>query len=108
MSKSKIKLLAAAGCSATLLAACGSAAPINPTAAAKYIVNGVLHETGYRVTDMQCPSGVDATVGARFKCHFTGPEGPYTAYVRIVKVKGSQVDFHWKTQPSSWPAPKLF
>ena len=107
MRKSKIKLLAAAGCSVTLLAACGSDPPLNPTATAKYLVNAVVQKTGFRPVDMQCPSGVSATVGGRFKCHFTGPEGPYTAYMRILKVKGQRVDFQFKTQPSSWPAPTL-
>jgi hypothetical protein len=40
-------------------------------------------------------------------CHFTGPEGPYTAYLRIVKVEGRHVAFQLDTQPLSWPAPKL-
>lgn len=94
-------------CSTTLLSACGGRRHIDPSSTAKYIVDVVFQQTGFRPVDVRCPSGVPATTGGRFECHFTGPEGPYTAYLRIVKVQGSQAAFRLKTQPSSWPAPKL-
>ncbi len=79
---------------------------IDPGGTATYIGNVVFRQTGFRATDIRCPSG-PATVGRRFNCHFTGPEGPYTAYLKIVSVHGRRVVFNLKTQPSSWPAPKL-
>jgi Domain of unknown function (DUF4333) len=42
---------------------------------------------------VKCPSGVDAKVGEEFECHFTGPEGPYTAHVKITSVNGQDVGF---------------
>ena len=103
----KIKRLAVLGGSVALLAGCGGQSIINPAMAAKYITQGILNKTGYRPVDVACPSGVPATAGGRFNCHFTGPEGPYTAYVRILSVHGRSVNFKWKSQPSSWPAPTV-
>lgn len=60
----------------------------------------VVKHTGYRPTDMSCPAGIPAEVGTRFQCHFSGPEGPYTAYVRILSVDGERVVDHIVTRPS--------
>jgi len=64
-----------------------------PEAAAQTIVNVVSEATGFVPTDVTCPSGVDAVVGQQFECAFTGPEGPYTAYMEINKVDGTYVEF---------------
>jgi hypothetical protein len=101
------RLLAAITCGVTLLSACGGRTAIDPAATAKYIGDVVFQQTGFRPVDVRCPSGIRAAAGGRFNCHFTGPEGPYTAYLRIVKVQGHRAAFQLKTQPSSWPAPTL-
>jgi hypothetical protein len=74
---------------------------IRPEGAAQSVVDLVSSQTKFRPSDVKCPSGVDATVGGEFQCHFTGPEGvDYTAYMRITKVEGESVDFDIKTRPS--------
>jgi hypothetical protein len=104
-----VKRLGPIGCCAALLSACGGAghSEIDPTGTANYIDNVVFQQTGFRATDIRCPTGISATAGGRFNCHFTGPEGPYTAYLRIISVHGRRVDYRLKTQPSRWPPPKL-
>ena len=104
---SLFKRLAPVVCCAALVSACGSHASIDPSATADYVEGFVYQHTGFRATDVRCPSGVPASAGGRFNCHFTGPEGPYTAYLRIVNVHGRQVNYRLKTQPSSWSPPKL-
>ncbi len=64
-----------------------------PEAAAQTVVNVVSDATGFVPTDVTCPAGVDAVVGQQFECAFTGPEGPYTAYMEINKVNGTYVEF---------------
>ena len=74
------------------LAACGGSVILaKPTAAtvSKFIFN----HTGFRPHDVTCPSGVPAKIGGRFKCHFTGPDGKYTAYMVIKSVKGTRVEY---------------
>lgn len=66
---------------------------IVPEAAAQTVVNVVSESTGFTPTDVTCPSGVEATVGGQFECQFTGPEGPYTAYMQISKVDGTYVEY---------------
>jgi hypothetical protein len=105
--RSVLKRLLPVAAGVALLSACGSQHAIDPGATASYVGDVVFQQTGFRPVDIRCPSGIAATAGARLKCHFTGPEGPYTAYLRIVKVKGRHVAFQLDTQPSSWPAPKL-
>ena len=100
-----LKWLAPIACCVTLLSACGGSASIDPGATAHYVEDFVFQHTGFRATDVTCPSGIPARAGGRFNCHFTGPEGPYTAYMRILNVKGRRVLFGVKTQPSSWPPP---
>lgn len=101
------KRLAAIACSVTFVSACGGHPAIDPAATANYISDVVFHQTGFRPVDVRCPSGISPSAGGRFTCHFTGPEGPYTAYLLIVKVQGRHAAFRLKTQPSSWPAPTL-
>jgi hypothetical protein len=99
--------LAAGAGSVALLAACGANHSLDPRTTAKYVGDVVFQQTGYRAVDVRCPSGIPAARGGRFRCHFTGPEGPYTAYLRVVNVHGRSASFQLKTQPSSWPPPSL-
>ena len=91
--------LSAAGL--VLLAGTAHADPtptVIPEAAAQTIVDVVSESTGFHPTDVSCPSGVEATVGQQFECAFTGPEGPYTAYMEISKVDGSYVEYQITTR----------
>lgn len=85
---------------AILLAGCGKAT-IKPAGAAKSVVDVIARDTGFRPTDVKCPSGVEAKVGKTFDCHFTGPEPkPYVAHMRITEVKGERVVFFVDSHPS--------
>ena len=64
-----------------------------PEAAAQTVVDVVSDNTAFTPTDVTCPSGVQAKVGQQFECQFTGPEGPYTAYLQITKVDGTYVEY---------------
>lgn len=86
------------------LAGCGQAT-IRPNATAQTVTRFVYEHTGFRPTDVTCPSGVPAKVGVRFQCHFTGPEGPYTAYVRILSVHGQRVEDYIVTRPTRRTTP---
>ena len=80
-------------------AACSST--IKPDGAANSVVDLVSKQTGFKPTDVKCPSGVDAEVGKQFECHFTGPEGKeYTARMKVTKVQGDDVEFYIKTAPT--------
>jgi hypothetical protein len=81
------------------LAACGKQT-IKPEGAEKVVVDVVSKQTRFRPTDVRCPSGVEAKVGATFDCRFTGPEGPYTAHMRVTKVEGERVEFYMRTRPT--------
>jgi hypothetical protein len=80
---------------------------LDRAATVSFVNDFVLHRTGIRLLDTQCPADVPATVGGRLNCHFSGPEGPYTAYLRILSIHGRRVVFRVHTQPSSWPPPTL-
>ena len=85
---------------AVLIAGCGST--IKPDGAAKSVVDLVKKQTGFTPTDVKCPEGVEAKVGTKFECKFTGPEATeYTADMRITKVEGDDVEFYIETHPSS-------
>lgn len=101
-----LRRLAVIACPVILLSACGGSAGLDAAATANYVDDFVFQKTGFRPVDVRCPTGIHATAGGQFTCHFTGPEGPYTAYLRIVKAQGHQAAFDVDTQPSSWPAPK--
>ena len=97
-----IRLAAAAlaGLSALSLSACGKST-VKPEGAAQSVVDVVSRQTGFRPTDVNCPSGGEAKVGQQFDCHFTGPEGkPYTAHMRVTKVDGETVLFDVNSRPS--------
>jgi hypothetical protein len=69
--------------------------------AAQSVVDVVAKQTGFRPTDVSCPSGVEAKVGRQFDCRFTRPEGkPYTAHLRVTKVDGEAVLFDVNSRPS--------
>jgi hypothetical protein len=79
------------------LAACGGSVILaKPTAAT--VSRFVFQKTHFRPTDVSCPSGVPAKAGGTFQCHFTGPDGKYTAYLVIQRVKGSRVDYAIRTR----------
>jgi hypothetical protein len=84
---------------AMVSAGCGST--IKPEGAAGSVTDLVSKQTGFKPTDVKCPSGVDAQVGKQFECHFTGPGGKaYTAHMKVTKVDGDNVEFYIKTAPS--------
>jgi hypothetical protein len=87
-------------CVAILLAGCGESSTIRPHATEKTVADFVAKHTGFHPKDVRCPAGIPATVGTEFQCHFTGPDGPYTAYVRILSVHGERVLDHIVTRPS--------
>lgn len=76
--------LVVAGCSYTL----------KPDATAQTVTTSIKEQTGFEAKDMKCPDGVEAKVDVTFECTFTGPEGPYTAYVRITKADGEDASFY--------------
>ena len=85
-----VVVLQLAGCSSTL----------KPDRTAQTVTDFVSSKTGFKPTDVSCPSGVKAEVGREFDCHFTGPEGPYTAHLKITKVNGEDVNFDIQSRRS--------
>lgn len=86
------RALAIAAPLALALAACGQSVILaKPTAAT--VARAIFTRTGFRPRDVTCPSGVDAKVGGTLQCHFTGPDGKYTAYLTIESVKGTRVEY---------------
>jgi len=77
---------------AMVLAGCGST--IKPDRAAETVTDFVSKNTGFKPTDTKCPSDVEAEVGKKFDCTFTGPDGDYTAHVEVTKVDGDDVLFN--------------
>lgn len=59
----------------------------------------VSEQTGFEPDDVECPDDVEAEVGERFQCTFTGPEGPYVADMEIEQVEGDEVVFQIQTHP---------
>jgi hypothetical protein len=93
-------LVATLAVAALLIAGCGST--IKPDGAAQSVVDLVKKQTGFEPKDVKCPEGVEAKVGTKFECTFTGPEGSeYTADMRVTKVEGDDVEFYIETKPSS-------
>ena len=86
-------------CLAVVLAGCG-VSTIRPRATEQTITDFVVKHTGFKPTDVRCPSGIRAKVGVTFDCHFTGPDGPYVAHVRITSVHGERVVDYIVTRPS--------
>ena len=67
---------------AVLITGCGST--IKPEGAAKSVVDLVKKQTGFTPTDVKCPEGVEAKVGTKFECKFTGPEGTATLLAELL------------------------
>jgi hypothetical protein len=66
---------------------------VDPETAAKSVADVVFSHTGFRPKDVMCPSGIDAKVGTKFDCGFTGLDGkPVIAHMKITKV-GDHVEF---------------
>jgi len=90
----------AIGCSLVLLAGCGENT-IRAQETEQTVTRFVAKRTAYRPTDVRCPSGESAEVGVEFQCHFTGPDGRYTAYLRVLSVDGEKVVYRIVTRPTS-------
>lgn len=85
---------------------CSTGSTIKPDGAAQAVVNLVSQKTKFKPTDVQCPSGVSATVGGSFDCTFTGPRGvSYLAHMKIAKVDGEKAVFDINTEPVKPAAP---
>lgn len=84
---------------AVVVTGCGST--IKPEGAAQSVTDLVSQETGFTPTDVTCPDGVKAEAGAEFDCKFTGPDGNYTAHVRVTKVDGDDVEFYIQSKLDS-------
>lgn len=87
------------GCSLVLLAGCGEGT-IRADETEQTVTRFVAKQTAYRPTDVRCPSGESAEVGVKFQCHFTGPDGRYTAYLRALSVDGEKVVYRIVTRPT--------
>jgi hypothetical protein len=79
------------------LAACSKT--VKPDVTANFVADFVQNNTQakMRPTDVTCPSGIDAKVGTEFDCHFTGPDGKYTAHLKITKIDGEDVTYDIRT-----------
>ena len=75
---------------------------IVPDATANYVADFVAENSPAKVrpTDVTCPSGIEAKVGGEFDCHFTGPDGKYTAHLKILSVDGTRVAYDVTTHRS--------
>ena len=80
------------------LTACGEKT-INAGNAERTVTDFVSEETGFEPEDTSCPEDVPAETGETFECEFTGPDGPYTASVRVTEVDGEDATFFIRTQP---------
>ena len=85
------------GAAALQLAACGTST-IEPDGAAQSVVDLVSQKTDFKPTDVTCPDGIEAKVGQEFDCKFTGPDGNYTAHMKVLKIEGKQVLFDINTK----------
>ena len=73
------------------LAGCTS---VDPASAAKSVADVVASRTGFRPTDVLCPSGIDAKAGTEFECGFTGADGKqHVARLTITKLDDDHVQF---------------
>lgn len=69
------------------------AAEIVPARAADLISRQVQSKSGFTPTDITCPPGIEAKVGAQFACTFAGPKGKYAIRMTVTKVDGGVVDY---------------
>jgi hypothetical protein len=91
-------LVVLVGLLAMLTAGCG--ATVDPDKAAANVAEVVSKNAGFTPKDVKCPSGVDAKVDSEFDCRFTGPEGPYTAHVKVKAVEGDNLIFYIQSKRS--------
>ena len=99
----RVARLRQAACAAAVacgLAACGTSTIIQP-ATEHTVAQFVFKETGFRPKDVVCPAGIAAQTGTSFTCHFTGPDGPYVATLRIMSVQGTRVYYAIATRRRS-------
>lgn len=71
----------------------GEAAQIVPAKAADLISRQVQNKSGFTPTEVNCPAGIEAKVGAQFACTFAGPKGKYAIRMTVTKVNGGIVDY---------------
>ncbi|MEA2172167.1 MAG: hypothetical protein QOF76_5467 [Solirubrobacteraceae bacterium] len=71
---------------------------IQADGAEKTIRNFVATNTQAEARNVECPSGVKATVGNTFDCHFDGPDGKYVAHMKVRSVDGARVLFDILTE----------
>jgi hypothetical protein len=64
-------------------------AVVKPDGAAQPVVDLVSEKTDFKPTDVKCPDGVEAKAGQEFDCSFTGPEGDYTAHMKVPRSTAS-------------------
>jgi uncharacterized protein DUF4333 len=83
---------------AMVVVGCGPT--IVPDKAAQSVADMVSKRKGFKPSDVKCPSGVDAKVGAEFDCTFTGPDGRYNAHLKVTKIEGGNVQFYIDTKPT--------
>lgn len=70
---------------------------INAAAAEKIVVGFVAKHTGAQARDVRCPSGVIPLLGHTLTCHFTGPDGRYTASLVVTSVNGATIGYRIRT-----------
>jgi hypothetical protein len=80
-----------------LLAGCGQSV-ILPKPTEQVVTKFVAQRTGFRPHDVSCPSGVPAKAGKTFQCHFTGPDGKYIVYMKVIRVNGTRVDYQIRSE----------
>jgi hypothetical protein len=68
-------------------------AQIVPANAAELISQQVQSKSGFTPTAVNCPSGIEAKVGAQFACTFAGPSGNYAIRMKVTNVNGGDVDY---------------
>lgn len=74
---------------------------IQPEFAARAVTDHVARETGFRPSDVSCPSGVYVDANAEFDCHYTGSDGKrYTARLTIANSGRDASGFDIEIRPS--------
>ena len=74
---------------------------VDPDKAAQFVTSQVSQETGNTPTGVKCPDWVGFKEGATFDCHFTLPDGPHTAHVKVTRVNGDDAYFEETTDAGS-------
>ena len=98
--------LAAATIGVGSIAGCSSTKYVDATTIQSQITKTVEDQTGFKPTDVKRPTDVEAKVGEKFRCHFSGSDdGAYTAYVKVTEVHGDKLIFDFKSQLSSTRRP---